>query len=86
MGLLGFASLVAEGEMLWFIFFSGDQKPKCFTFFFGVFAVVHVVSVDHSLEIPAFAGEPPFHALMNEDIVEDEIKNAIGQDPQRGAE
>jgi hypothetical protein len=47
-----------------------------------MFAVVYIVCMDHTLQIPAALGGPPLQTLMDNDIMEDEVKEPVTKNTQ----
>lgn len=82
--LLGFLCWTFTIELNEFIFFWSKQKSESLTTFFCVAAMVNIMRIDHSFQVFALPFYPPSYALMNDNIMEDEIEysvacNASGQ-------
>jgi hypothetical protein len=47
-----------------------------------MFAVVNIVRVDHSLQIPGLFFRPPFQSLVYDDVVKYEVKQSITENAE----
>ena len=50
---MGVLAVFFECKLFGFVFFGSDQKAKCFASLFGMLAMMHVMRVDHALQISA---------------------------------
>ena len=80
--LLCFCSFLLEDKALGFVFFWSVEKPERFTPFFGMFTMMDVMSMNHSLQISASLFRPPSYSLMNNYIMKDKIEKTIQKDTQ----
>jgi hypothetical protein len=46
-----------------------------------MFAMVNIMGIDHSLQIPASLSRAPGNPLMHNNVVKDKIKKSIAKDP-----
>ena len=81
--LLGFFALFSKLKNRLFIARRHNQKSKRFTILFAVFAVVHIMRIDHSVQVTTAFGRSPANTLMDNKIVENDIENPIKQDSKR---
>jgi len=63
-------------------FFGAYQESKRFTSFFGVFSMMCVVCIDHSLQVFVPPFRMPANTLVNDDVVKYYIEDPITKNTQ----
>lgn len=82
--LLRFPPILLQGEDSWLVLLRSVKKAEGLASLLGVLGMVDVVRVNHTLEVLAAAFRAPFDALVNDDVVEYEVEEAIAEDANTG--
>ncbi len=77
---MSFLAILLERKRLRFVLLWRNKKTESFTSFLGVLAMMDVVGVYHTLQIAASFFRPPLETLVNNNVMEDQVKQAIAED------
>lgn len=80
--LLGLRSFAPKVKLFRFIFFWRIQKSECLAPLLRMFAVMDIMRMDHPLQVSASLPWSPFQSLVNDDVVKNEVKDAIAKDAE----
>ncbi|HEY9488852.1 MAG TPA: hypothetical protein VIQ51_10990 [Chryseosolibacter sp.] len=69
------------GELFRPVFPRSEQKAESFAATPGVFAVVNIMRTDHTLQISTLFLRPPVDSLMNNDVMENNVKDPVTKNP-----
>ncbi len=79
---MGCLAVFSEREFFRLVFFRSVQEAESLAVFFGMLGVMNVVGVDHALQVFTAVGRAPLEALMDDDVVENEVEQSVAKDAE----